>query len=100
MNGVVLCATAIALPLGLKATPSAFPVGSVAGLAYLVPNPETDHGYANTYGEKVCATAITSPPTTAVLPAAAIIRCVPIDIFYLLNPITAAAAMINLRFDL
>jgi hypothetical protein len=34
-----LCAIAISAPLGEKATPKAAPVGSVAGLAYLVPKP-------------------------------------------------------------
>ena len=44
IKGVVAWATAILAPLGLKATPSASPVGSVAGLAYFVPNPVPLHG--------------------------------------------------------
>mgnify|MGYP006285641873 CR=1 FL=1 len=39
MNEPRLCATAIAVPVGLNDTPVPFPVGKVAGLAYLVPNP-------------------------------------------------------------
>jgi hypothetical protein len=42
------------------------PVGGVAGFAYLVPNPEPDHGYADTNGgekgaESSCTTAIAEP---------------------------------------
>ena len=40
MNGVLVCATAIALPDGEKATPLLVVGGGVAGLAYFVPNPE------------------------------------------------------------
>ena len=58
MNGVVVCATAIADPSGLKATPRPSPAGNVAGFAYFVPNPEADQGYAVTKGEVSCATAI------------------------------------------
>ena len=58
MKGVVLCATAMVAPLGLKATASPAPVGNVAGLATLVPNPALDQGYAVMYGELACATAI------------------------------------------
>ena len=39
MNGVMLCATAITVPAGLKATPLLVPVGNVAGSAYFVPKP-------------------------------------------------------------
>ena len=44
MNGVVSCATAIALPDGEKATPMPMPVGSVAGLANFTPKPLLDQG--------------------------------------------------------
>jgi hypothetical protein len=61
MNGVAECATATAEPSGLNATPSAVSAGSVAGLVYLVPNPEPDQGYADTNGVVKCATAIFKP---------------------------------------
>ena len=44
MNGVVVCAIAMFKPSGLKDTLRPLPVGSVAGLAYLVPNPEPLQG--------------------------------------------------------
>lgn len=44
MNGVVWVLTAIAAPLGLKATLYPRLDGNVAGLAYLVPKLEPDHG--------------------------------------------------------
>jgi hypothetical protein len=49
------------LLLGLKATPVPLFGGNVAGLAYLVPKPEPDHGYAVINGESPLATAIAVP---------------------------------------
>jgi hypothetical protein len=49
---------AIALPVGENATPYPAPVGNVVGLANLVPKPDEDHGYAETYGVVTYATAI------------------------------------------
>ena len=46
---------------GLNATPYPALVGRVAGLAYLVPKPELDHGYAVMYGVNAVATAIAEP---------------------------------------
>lgn len=49
IKGVIACDTAIALPIGLKATPVAELGGSVAGFAYLAPNPvPLDQAYALT----------------------------------------------------
>lgn len=45
-------------PLGLNAIPRAVSFGKVAGLVYLVPKPELDHGYAVTKGVVEWATAI------------------------------------------
>ena len=45
----------------MKTAEFAAPVGSVAGSAYLVPNPEEDHGYTETYGEASPVTAIAVP---------------------------------------
>jgi len=62
MRGEVSCATAIADPSRENATLlQKSPVGSVAGLAYLVPNPEPDQGYAMTNGALSFATAIADP---------------------------------------
>jgi len=47
-------------PEGAKATPTPFPEGSVAGLAYFAPKP-ADQGYAEMAGEPICAAAIVSP---------------------------------------
>ena len=51
----------MAFPLGENATPRAVKVGNDAGLEYLVPNPDPDHGYAEMKGEVVCATAMSFP---------------------------------------
>ena len=62
MKGVVACATAIASPAGEKATSLPPPVGSVAGLAYLIPKPvPTLQGYTEMKGVPECATAMTLP---------------------------------------
>ena len=58
MNGLLECATATVLPSELNATLSPESGGKAAGFAYLVPNPESDHGYAVTYGLPEWATAI------------------------------------------
>ena len=57
----MICATAIASPAGLKATPSPLPLGNVAGLVYLTPKPAADQGYAVMWGLRSCPTAIASP---------------------------------------
>jgi hypothetical protein len=47
---------------GEKSTPFQVPVGVVDGAEYLVQNQEDKaHGYADTYGVLLCATAIASP---------------------------------------
>jgi hypothetical protein len=48
-------------PLGLNANPYPKLVGRVAGLAYLVPKPEADQGYAVTNGVPLVDTAIADP---------------------------------------
>ena len=55
------CATAIASPAEVNATPVPKLTGSVAGLVNLVPKPLALHGYAVTKGVVVCATAMASP---------------------------------------
>ena len=61
MNGVTLCATAMASSAGLKATPVPAPVGKVLGLANFVPKPAPLQGYAVIKGVTLCATAMTLP---------------------------------------
>jgi hypothetical protein len=46
------------LPVGENATPYPVLEGKVAGLANLVPKPDEDQEYAETYGVVTCATAI------------------------------------------
>ena len=53
--------TAIAELSGLNATLCPMVVGNVAGLAYLVPKPELDHGYTDIQGVVACATATFVP---------------------------------------
>ena len=61
MNGDVSCATAIASPVVVKATPFPGPAGKVAGLLYLLPKPDACvQAYAITYGDPALATAIVS----------------------------------------
>ncbi len=60
-KGVVACARPTSDPLGLKAIPVPALVGSVAGLAYLVPKPPLDHGYMETKGVVVCARPTSDP---------------------------------------
>ena len=50
-KGLAKCATARALPAGLKATPLTWLGGRVAGLANVEPKPEPLHWYAKIYGE-------------------------------------------------
>ena len=57
MRGELVCATAIAEPLGLKATSLPAPVGSVAGSVYTPRNPPLPHEYTVTKGVVLCATA-------------------------------------------
>ena len=61
MRGLELCATAIAEPSGLNATPTPVFGGNVAGFVYFVPKPEPDQGYAVMFGVALCATAIAEP---------------------------------------
>jgi hypothetical protein len=51
----------MASPAGLNDTLLLSPVGSVAGLANLVPKPDADQGYAETNGFVECATAMALP---------------------------------------
>ena len=44
MRGVVACATAIAEPSGLNATPRPVPAGDVAGSANFTPKPDGPQG--------------------------------------------------------
>jgi hypothetical protein len=59
MNGEVSeCVTAMASPVGEKATSLPVLGGSVAGLANFVPKPDDDHGKAEMNGVVLCATAM------------------------------------------
>jgi hypothetical protein len=51
----------MALPEGLNATLLAPPAGNVAGLANLLPKPETDQEYTFKYGVKLSIAAIALP---------------------------------------
>ena len=75
-NGDVAEPTTIDAPSGLNAT--LIPLNTVvAGSVYLVPKPDDDHAYADTYEPPVCAIAITVPSglnsTSFVLPGGKVV---------------------------